>query len=511
MRTPKRIIALVMAIAMMSTCGVSTAFAAARADDTDTTPPADQAYSITVAKNDNAAVSVKVGGKEVTKAKEGDLVTVVAKGKTGYWVSKVNITAAGSPNSIHTPVDGAENTYTFKMPATNVTVTVTTEADEPMPDGKKYAITVKGAENAVVSTKVNGQEVKSAKAGEEITLLVTPNLGYRLFTLDVTDNLTWSKDGHGGPFTFKMPAKPIVVTVVTQLDPIDPDKIDPATDVNVTVPDGTTAGGKEIKEVTKGIATGKEVTQITNSLASKLATAGLIGDPAITGFVPVDIKVLDKDGNALTGTLSKPVTVAIDITVPGFEPTKTNMRILHNHNGTIEIIKLTGIVHKSGDTYTITFPMSKFSTVLPVVVKSTGGGTSTGSGSGSYSGGSSGGGGTVVDREFDGNKMYLTGGENVSAKVVEEIAGTDKVYTVVYRGQTYTFNGKNVAKPGKGVIYYTAEEFMKLVQGKLVSASGTVGGEGNPDTGANDFVGLAMTLGMVSLAGIAACGVAKKK
>lgn len=506
MRTPKRIIALVMAIAMMSTCGVSTAFAAARVDDTDTTPPADQAYSITVAKNDNATVSVKVDGKEKPTATKGQTVVVTVGAKTGFLPKSVTIDGVDAKD-----VTRKDYTYTFKMPATNVTVTVTTEADEPMPDGKKYAITVKGAENAVVSTKVNGQEVKSAKAGEEITLLVTPNLGYRLFTLDVTDNLTWSKDGHGGPFTFKMPAKPIVVTVVTQLDPIDPDKIDPATDVNVTVPDGTTAGGKEIKTVTKGIATGKEVTQITNSLASKLATAGLIGDPAITGFVPVDIKVLDKDGNALTGTLSKPVTVAIDITVPGFEPTKTNMRILHNHNGTIEIIKLTGIVHKSGDTYTITFPMSKFSTVLPVVVKSTGGGTSTGSGSGSYSGGSSGGGGTVVDREFDGNKMYLTGGENVSAKVVEEIAGTDKVYTVVYRGQTYTFNGKNVAKPGKGVIYYTAEEFMKLVQGKLVSSTGTVGGEGNPDTGANDFVGLAMTLGMVSLAGIAACGVAKKK
>lgn len=118
---------------------------------------------------------------------------------------------------------------------------------------------------------------------------------------------------------------------------------------------------------------------------------------------------------------------------------------------------------------------------------------------------------SAYEREFDGTKMELAGGEFVSAKTVEEISGRDKVYTVHYRGKDYTFNGKDIPEPASSIIYYTAEEFMELVRGKLITATGTVGGSGNPDTGANDFVGLAMALGVISLAGIAVCSVAKKK
>lgn len=510
MRTPKRIIALVMAIAMMSTCGVSTAFAAARADDTDTTPPADQAYSIAVAKNDNATVSVKVGGKEVTKAKEGDNVTVVAKGINGYVASTVNITAEGNPSSIHTPA--GNGTYTFTMPAKKVTIAVTTTLDNnPM-----YSILKTGNKHADILVTVDGNQADKISKGKVVLVTVTGKAGYWVSKVNITaagsaDFIGKPVAGKENTYTFTMPDKDVTIAVTTQADVLVPQPIDPS-DVDVTVPEGTTAGGKAVDGVTTVVAEGKEVTQIADAMAGKLSAAGLKALDYVSAFTPIDIKVVDAEGNTLTGTLNKPVTVSIDVSVDadyGFVPSKNNMRILHNHNGTVEVIRPSSVTGSNGN-YKISFPMSRFSVVQLVAVdsKSTGG---TGSSSDSYSGGSSGGGGTVVDREFDGNKMYLTGGENVSAKVVEEIAGTDKVYTVVYRGQTYTFNGKNVAKPGKGVIYYTAEEFMKLVQGKLVSSTGTVGGEGNPDTGANDFVGLAMALGMVSLAGIAACGVAKKK
>ena len=92
-----------------------------------------RAYKINITTPENGTVSFKVNGEDATTAKVGDTVTVTAVPADGYSVTAVTVTPAELNQAvIVTP--GANNTYTFTMPASAVTVTVKAVPLAPIAD-----------------------------------------------------------------------------------------------------------------------------------------------------------------------------------------------------------------------------------------------------------------------------------------------------------------------------------------------------------------------------------------
>ena len=100
-------------------------------------------YALTKAANAHGTTTIKVGDAEATEAEEGATVTVIVTPQEGYIVAAVSgrlYTTWGGAKTrgegvpvgqmiAATKVKDTENTYTFKMPASNVEVNVTyTEA-----------------------------------------------------------------------------------------------------------------------------------------------------------------------------------------------------------------------------------------------------------------------------------------------------------------------------------------------------------------------------------------------
>lgn len=98
-------------------------------------------YALTKGANAHGTTTIKVGDTEATEAEEGATVTVIVTPQEGYIVAAVSgrlyTTWSGAKTRsiqidekiVATKVKDTENTYTFKMPASNVEVNVTyTEA-----------------------------------------------------------------------------------------------------------------------------------------------------------------------------------------------------------------------------------------------------------------------------------------------------------------------------------------------------------------------------------------------
>ena len=141
-------------------------------------------YTATVVSDSNepakgtytAAAATAVNGKVTLSSekdlKEGDTVTVTAVPDENYEVEAVTVKGASGKSVDVQP--GAEGTYTFKMPAENVTVSATFKAKQPEADkqitidqvsigtdmfGSDWEMSFKNAEgyvNAVTEVKVNG-------------------------------------------------------------------------------------------------------------------------------------------------------------------------------------------------------------------------------------------------------------------------------------------------------------------------------------------------------------------
>lgn len=167
-----------------------------------------QTYTITVETAENGTVTTD----PADKAPAGVKVTVNAKADTGYKLSKITVTDAS----------GAEVTLasdnTFTMPSSNVTVAATfTKTGSTSGGGgggggggaTSYSVKVSKTEHGKVSVRPD-----SAVKDQKVTITVTPDKGYALDTLTVTDangkTVTLTKV-NDTTYTFLMPGASVTV------------------------------------------------------------------------------------------------------------------------------------------------------------------------------------------------------------------------------------------------------------------------------------------------------------
>ena len=181
---------------------------------TATTPVA-QSFSISYTNNDGTYSTP-------TSATADTVVTI--RPNSGYRITSVTISADNSTTV--TPVAGADGSYTFTMPASNVTVTVATTATTtpPTPGGDDddkpetpTTYTVTPSYNSYGTLRINGYSAGSAASvapGTSVTVTVTPQTGYRV------DSVTYRYNGANysatqtGTYTFSfiMPAGNVTVS-----------------------------------------------------------------------------------------------------------------------------------------------------------------------------------------------------------------------------------------------------------------------------------------------------------
>ena len=139
----------------------------------------DYSSTITVTPAYVITITSPITGGSVTAsaatATTGTTITLTATPSEGYYFN--NIAANWSVTPTVTVTLGANNTATFAMPASNVTVGAT--------------FTALPVYNVICTTPTNGTlsvSPTSGYNGVEVTITATPNSGYKLATLTATDN-----------------------------------------------------------------------------------------------------------------------------------------------------------------------------------------------------------------------------------------------------------------------------------------------------------------------------------
>lgn len=173
-------------------------------------------YNVTVAGTvENGTVGV-----EPKTAAAKDVVTVTVTPNTNFKYTdgslKATYTDGGTKKEINDfkAVDGKENTYTFTMPAADVTVSA---AFEPV-KVETYSVTIKSSDYG----EVKADKTTDLKAGDTVTLTVTPaDDMYKLAQLaekglvikagESTD-VTYTAGEKPNTYTFEMPAADVTVT-----------------------------------------------------------------------------------------------------------------------------------------------------------------------------------------------------------------------------------------------------------------------------------------------------------
>jgi len=121
---------------------------------------------------ENGSVTFKVNDKEATTAFEGDTVTLTVTPKSEEYTAVVKYTYSELVDGVATDkeetVTAANGVYSFRMPASDVTVTATFTA-------KTYKVTL----DEVDGGKIAADKTEAA-AGETVTLTATPDEGKEL-------------------------------------------------------------------------------------------------------------------------------------------------------------------------------------------------------------------------------------------------------------------------------------------------------------------------------------------
>lgn len=191
-------------------------------------------YNVTVAGTvENGTVGV-----EQKTAAAKDVVTVTVTPNTNFKYTdgslKATYTDGGTKKEINDfkAVDGKENTYTFEMPAADVTVSA---AFEPV-KVETYSVTIKSSDYG----EVKADKTTDLKVGDTVTLTVNPIDKPELLTklsqegLTITDSkgtkIEPETADEGKTYTFKMPADNVTVTaqftieeysILTEVEPKD--------------------------------------------------------------------------------------------------------------------------------------------------------------------------------------------------------------------------------------------------------------------------------------------------
>ena len=141
------------------------------------------------------SVTAGAGGKayaSASRARVGDSVTLTCVPDAGYRVASIT--------GVDNLKDNGDNTYSFTMPAYNVSISVSfLKIYNPI------TVTVDGGIGGTAAANV-----AEAKAGETVTLTCTPDAGYRVASItgaELTDN-------GDGTYTFIMPDRAVDITVL---------------------------------------------------------------------------------------------------------------------------------------------------------------------------------------------------------------------------------------------------------------------------------------------------------
>lgn len=153
-------------------------------------------YSITKNITGNGTVQVMQNNAEVSKAQIGDVITVKIKPSEGFSLSSIDLKGATLSDQ-KKDTDGSY-IYTFTMKNENVSLNVSFSKD---------------AFNIKIGNIVNGTlktDKQSASYGEEVTITVNPNAGYKVTSIVVKDNKGQNVAVTSGKF--KMPASEVTVS-----------------------------------------------------------------------------------------------------------------------------------------------------------------------------------------------------------------------------------------------------------------------------------------------------------
>ena len=173
-------------------------------------------YNVTVAGTvENGTVGV-----EPKTAAAKDVVTVTVTPNTNFKYTdgslKATYTDGGTKKEINDfkAVDGKENTYTFEMPAADVTVSA---AFEPV-KVEAYSVTINPSDHG----KVEADKTTELKAGDTVTLTVTPaddmytlaQLAKNGLVIKDSENtdVPYTTVEEGKTYTFEMPAADVTVS-----------------------------------------------------------------------------------------------------------------------------------------------------------------------------------------------------------------------------------------------------------------------------------------------------------
>ena len=173
-------------------------------------------YNVTVAGTvENGTVGV-----EPKTAAAKDVVTVTVTPNTNFKYTdgslKATYTDGGTKKEINDfkAVDGKENTYTFEMPAADVTVSAEFEPVK----AKTYSVTINSSNHG----KVTADKNTDVEAGKTVTLTVEPdNNAYTLAQLaknglvikdSENTDVPYTTVEEGKTYTFEMPAADVTVT-----------------------------------------------------------------------------------------------------------------------------------------------------------------------------------------------------------------------------------------------------------------------------------------------------------
>ncbi len=155
-------------------------------------------YAISLSEIENGTVSVD------SSAYYLDNVTLTVTADSGYYVDEVTVT--DDDNNSITVTDNEDGTYSFTMPASDVTVNVAFARI-------MYSITVSEAENGSVTA-----DVDTAGEGDAVLLTVSPDEGYVVSSVSVTDD-SGNTVEVGSDYSFVMPASNVTVTAEFEVAP----------------------------------------------------------------------------------------------------------------------------------------------------------------------------------------------------------------------------------------------------------------------------------------------------
>lgn len=172
-------------------------------------------YNVTVAGTvENGTVGV-----EPKTAAAKDVVTVTVTPNTNFKYTdgslKATYTDGGTKKEINDfkAVDGKENTYTFTMPAADVTVSAEFEPVK----AKTYSVTINNSDHG----KVEADKITDVEAGDTVTLTVTPaddmytlaQLAKNGLVIKDSENtdVPYTTVEEGKTYTFEMPAADVTV------------------------------------------------------------------------------------------------------------------------------------------------------------------------------------------------------------------------------------------------------------------------------------------------------------